>query len=56
MRLILVVMLVACGGTRAQVEAEKEGFLCKERAVSYVASKHISCDELGAIATRGRRD
>ena len=39
--------VVACGGTRAQVEAEKEGFLCKERSASYMAAKHISGDEVG---------
>ena len=50
MRLICVLVLVfACGGTRAQVEAEKQPFNCRERAASYVASKHISCDELGIL-------
>ena len=46
---LLVTLAAACGGTRAQVESEKEPFNCKERAVSYVASKHISCDELGVL-------
>lgn len=38
-----------CGGNRARLEAESERFSCKQRAVSYVASKHIGCDELGVL-------
>lgn len=50
MKLVVSLVLVAaCGGTHAQVEAEKEPFLCKERSVSYMATKHISGDEIGVV-------
>jgi hypothetical protein len=50
MRLVICAVLVAaCGGTRAQVEAEKEPFNCRERSVSYQAAKHIRGDEIGVL-------
>lgn len=45
----LCALMFACGGNRAQIESERERFQCKDRAASYVASKHISCDELGVL-------
>ncbi|MEO8553601.1 MAG: hypothetical protein ABI678_26690 [Kofleriaceae bacterium] len=45
--LSIVVSGAACGGTKAQVEAEKEPFLCRDRIASYMATKHISGDEIG---------
>jgi hypothetical protein len=45
----LGVACAACGGSRAQVEAEKESFLCKDRVASYMATKHMAGDEVGVL-------
>ncbi len=48
--LVAASLLVSgCGGNRAKIAAEAERFNCKQRAASYVASKHIGCDELGVL-------
>jgi hypothetical protein len=47
MRLALIVVLVACGGSHKHVDSEDASFQCKDRIVSYMASKHISGDEVG---------
>jgi hypothetical protein len=44
---LLLACVCACGGSHAQVESEQEPFLCKDRVVSYMATKHISGDEVG---------
>lgn len=44
----MMTLAVACGGTRAHV-GDGERFTCKQRSASYVATKHISCDELGVL-------
>ncbi|MFT3691887.1 MAG: hypothetical protein QM831_02015 [Kofleriaceae bacterium] len=49
MKLAILVLLAACGGSRGQVESEKEPFNCKDRSASYMASKHISGDEIGVL-------
>jgi hypothetical protein len=36
-----------CGGSKKQVESEREPFNCKDRAVSYVAAKSMGGDEVG---------
>ncbi len=47
MKFGIVLFVVSCGGSHAQVESEREAFQCKDRSVSYMASKHMSGDEVG---------
>ena len=44
---LFVVVVAACGGSKKHVETEDASFQCKDRSVSYMASKHISGDEVG---------
>ncbi len=39
--------LAACGGRQQQATAEIQDFDCKERIVSYQATKHMGGDEIG---------
>jgi hypothetical protein len=45
---IIVVLLAACGG-RQHGEASSSDFQCKDRSVGYMATKHISGDEVGVL-------
>ena len=45
--IILLVGVVACGGGKPRIDREAFNFQCKDRSVSYMASKHIAGDELG---------
>lgn len=50
MRSALVAVLVAsaCGGAqKREAQEEAESFDCKDRVVSYIATGHISAEELG---------
>jgi hypothetical protein len=44
-----MLVLVACGGTRKQVEDEQVRFDCRDRSASYMAVHHISGDEIGYL-------
>jgi hypothetical protein len=46
---LLLVFLVACGGPQRGSGTSGAGFECKERSASYMATKHISGDELGVL-------
>jgi hypothetical protein len=48
-RPVTALALAACGGTKAQVEREQQTFDCRSRSASYMATKHISGDELGVL-------
>jgi hypothetical protein len=45
----LLVALAACGGAQRRADEEAQRFDCKERAASYVATGHISGDEIGVL-------
>jgi hypothetical protein len=49
MRVFVLVCVVACGGTKAQVSREAMDFGCRDRSASYMVTKHISCDECGVL-------
>jgi hypothetical protein len=44
---VLLAVVVACGGTKAQVKREQQAFNCKDRSASYVVVGDISGDERG---------
>jgi hypothetical protein len=44
---VLLAVVVACGGTKAQVKREQQAFNCKDRMASYVVVGDISGDERG---------
>ncbi len=46
---ILLAFAVACGGSQHGGGGGAAGFACKERSASYMATKHISGDELGIL-------
>jgi hypothetical protein len=48
MRWVLVwSALAACSGQKDQIRREQEGFACRDRYAAYIATKHISGDEIG---------
>jgi hypothetical protein len=53
MKWSLLIVLAACGGNRSHVEGDVIDFKCRDRSVSYMASKHISGDELGILMDCG---
>lgn len=46
-RVVLLAVLVACGGTKQQVQREQQNFNCKDRYATYMVVKDISGDERG---------
>ena len=44
---LIAVVATACGGAQRRANEEQQNFLCKDRYASYVATGHISGDELG---------
>jgi hypothetical protein len=60
---LVAVVAAACGGSRAQIEAERQRFTCRDRSASYVANHDLSggqkgvrldCAEAGPRITRWR--
>ena len=50
MKLWILCACAACGGAQKhQIESERESFACKDRSASYMATKHISGDEIGVL-------
>jgi len=47
--LAIVVVVAACGGRQHGEGSGGGDFMCKERSVSYMATKHISGDEVGVL-------
>src|SRR5262245_34089425 len=45
----LIAALVACSGAQKQADRESQSFSCRERAASYIATKHIAGDEIGVL-------
>ena len=48
-KLLLLVSIAACGGPQHGGGTSGAHFECKERSASYMATKHISGDELGVL-------
>jgi hypothetical protein len=46
-RVVLMAVLVACGGTNKQVRREQQAFDCKDRYATYIVVGDISGDERG---------
>jgi hypothetical protein len=46
-RVVLLGVLVACGGTNKQVQREQQAFDCKDRYATYIVVGDISGDERG---------
>ena len=44
-----LIILAACGGSQHTDGGEAASFACKERSASYMATKHISGDEVGVL-------
>lgn len=44
---VAAALALACGGSRKPVERESQAFDCRDRVASYLATKHISGDEIG---------
>jgi hypothetical protein len=44
---VLLAALAACGGAQKRADQEAQSFNCRDRYASYVATGHISGDELG---------
>ncbi len=47
MRRLALVLLVACGGHKPVESAPANPFVCRDRLASYVATGHLSGDEIG---------
>src|SRR6185436_10282502 len=45
----LIATLIACSGAQKQADREAQSFSCRERAASYIATKHIASDEIGVL-------
>src|SRR5258706_7373039 len=55
---LLIAALVACSSAQKQADREAQSFNCRERAASYIATKHIAGEEIGVLidcATNGPR-
>jgi hypothetical protein len=48
-RVIFIAALAACGGRQQQADREARDFECRDRAASYIATKHIAGDEIGVM-------
>ncbi len=46
---ILLAALAACGARQRQADREAQDFNCRDRAASYIATKHIAGDEIGVM-------
>ena len=46
-RVVLCVLLAACGGQQKQVAREQEQFVCHDRVASYMVAKDLSGEERG---------
>lgn len=44
---LLIIGAVACGGAQRRADEESLDFNCRDRRVSYIATKHLAGDELG---------
>ncbi len=44
---LFLIGAVACGGAQRRADEESINFNCRDRRVSYIATKHIGGDELG---------
>src|SRR5213075_3236199 len=44
---LIAVLVAACGGAQKRANEDMQSFACKNRYASYVATGHISGDELG---------
>jgi hypothetical protein len=43
----VLIAIAACGSAQRRADEESQYFSCRERSVSYTASKHIGGDEIG---------
>ena len=48
-RVFVMAALAACGGAQKQAQREAQDFDCHDRSASYVATGHISGDEIGVL-------
>jgi hypothetical protein len=46
---LILLVVAACGGAQHGSSNAGAGFECKERSASYMATKHISGDEIGIV-------
>jgi hypothetical protein len=46
---LAILILAACGGHQHTGGGDSSGFACKDRSASYMATKHISGDEIGVL-------
>jgi hypothetical protein len=46
---IFIGLLAACGARQQQADREAMDFQCRDRAASYIATKHIAGDEIGVM-------
>jgi len=47
--IVVAASLAACGGRQNQADREAQQFDCRDRAASYIATKHIGGDEIGVM-------
>jgi len=43
----VLIAIAACGGAQKRADEEQQRFDCRDRAASYIATKHIGGDEIG---------
>jgi hypothetical protein len=48
-RVFLLAAVAACSGAQKQANREAHDFSCRDRAASYIATKHIAGDEIGVL-------